>query len=105
MNPPCARDPISPQHIHPAISPRTPCVLPCPHCHDLVLIESVNCAIFRHGVFKDTMQQIPPHASKTHCDHWRNNDAIFGCGLPFRLVSARKPDHTPVFSLEPCDYI
>jgi len=25
-------------------------VLKCPHCNEYVIIEKINCAIFRHGV-------------------------------------------------------
>ena len=74
-----------------------PFVIKCPHCQDPILIEEINCAIFRHGVFKNTHQPIPPHASKVDCEEWKKKNEIYGCGKPFRLNSQRIP--------EICDYI
>ena len=37
-------------------------VIECPHCFTPVLIEKINCAIFRHGTLKSNGQQIDPHA-------------------------------------------
>lgn len=62
----------------------------CPHCNEYILIESVNCAIFRHGVFKQENgclgNQIPPHLNKELCDNLKKNNLIYGCGKPFKLV-------------------
>jgi hypothetical protein len=71
----------------------------CPHCHVFieVLIRDMNCRIFRHGVFKDTWQQIPPHSSKETIDGWLRSNLIFGCGKPFKL----SVDGQPVI----CEYI
>jgi hypothetical protein len=33
-------------------------VLECPHCKDYIIIEKINCAIFRHGVFINNNEQI-----------------------------------------------
>ena len=68
----------------------------CPHCSEEVIIEEVNCAIFRHGIFKENYQQIPPHAPKELCDQWVKDGVIYGCGKPFRLVGE---------VAEVCDYI
>ena len=27
-------------------------ILKCPHCNEYILIEKINCAIFRHGTLK-----------------------------------------------------
>jgi len=27
----------------------------CPHCNEPILIEKLNCCIFRHGIMKDTL--------------------------------------------------
>jgi hypothetical protein len=35
---------------------------------------------------KDTYEQISSHASKEECEYLKNNDLIFGCGRPFRLI-------------------
>jgi hypothetical protein len=58
----------------------------CPHCNGMVIIEQLNCAIFRHGIFKNTGKQIPPHASKEECDNWVKNNDIYGCGKPFQVI-------------------
>ena len=57
----------------------------CPHCQCNVEILQVNCAIFRHGVFKHNNQQIPPHAPKVDCENWVKKDMIHGCGKPFQV--------------------
>ncbi len=61
----------------------------CPHCNGSVVIEEMNCAIFRHGIFKTTGKQIPPHASKEECDKWVQKDEIYGCGKPFKVVEKK----------------
>lgn len=76
-------------------------VVECPHCHLSVWIEEINCAIFRHGVFRDTHVQVPPHASKTECDDLVARDLIIGCGKPFRVVVDGDANATAVV----CDYI
>lgn len=72
----------------------------CPHCHGHILVHKfeVNCAIFRHGVYKTTGQPIPPHLPKAECDRLASSELIEGCGKPFRLVQE------PVRAV-PCDYI
>lgn len=69
----------------------------CPHCDEWIWIEQFNCRIFRHGVFKNNYQQIPPHASKQECDDWSRQELIYGCGKPFRI----EEDGRVVI----CDYI
>lgn len=82
-------------------------VVECPHCKDIVLIEQINCAIFRHGAFRDTMEQIPPHATEQQCSEWQRRNLIFGCGKPFRLVAKeKKDDPTEVaYTAVICEYI
>lgn len=58
-------------------------IITCPHCHLYIEIEQVNCAIFRHGVFKSNFQQLPPHSPKEVCD---NTEVLWGCGKPFKLI-------------------
>lgn len=29
-------------------------IINCPHCDSKILINKINCKIFRHGVYKDT---------------------------------------------------
>jgi hypothetical protein len=65
-------------------TPDKPIVI-CPHCQCEVIIEEINCQIFRHGIYKATCEQFPPHASKEDCDKAIAEDAIYGCGKPFRI--------------------
>lgn len=74
-----------------------PFVVQCPHCHEWVSIDQLNCRIFRHGVWKHTMTQIHPHSSQKECEHYVEHDLIYGCGKPFQILL----DNTVV----PCDYI
>jgi hypothetical protein len=75
-------------------------ILVCPHCNNYVLIEKINCGIFRHGTLKTNNTQINPHANKEECDYYINNNLIYGCGKPFRIV--QKNDK---FIIEICEYI
>lgn len=74
----------------------------CPHCKENVLIEQLNCQIFRHGVMKTTGEQIDPHASKDICDNLFTNHLIYGCGKPFKVTL--HPDSN-TYVAEVCDYI
>jgi hypothetical protein len=71
-------------------------MLSCPHCKISIWIESVNCGIFRCGVYKHTHQQIDPHLSQAECERVKEEDLIYGCGHPFEWVQGE---------LVPCDYI
>jgi hypothetical protein len=57
----------------------------CPHCREWVCVApaDIKCKIFRHGVFKKTLQPIPPHSTKQTCDQFVARGKIFGCGKPF----------------------
>ena len=72
----------------------------CPHCNNYILIEQVNCAIFRHGIFKENMIQIDPHLSKLECDRLIKNNLIYGCGKPFRIEKINN-----IWLAIDCDYI
>ena len=61
-------------------------LLQCPHCQDIVDIIEENCRIFRHGVLKSNLQQINPHTNKEECERLTDNNLIYGCGKPFRLI-------------------
>ena len=75
-------------------------IINCPHCRELVIIEQLNCCIFRHGIIKSTGEQINPHASKSECDYLNENGLIYGCGKPFRIII-----HNEKMIVELCDYI
>lgn len=62
----------------------------CPHCGDPILIEQLNCRIFRHGTFITTGEQINPHEPKELCDLYIKNKEIYGCGKPFEIDNELK---------------
>ena len=64
-------------------------VVICPYCNEPILIEKINCAIFRHGVWKQNGQQIPPHAAKDMCEQIFAQGLIYGCGKPFRKIAIK----------------
>ena len=75
-------------------------VLKCPHCNEFIIIEKINCGIFRHGTFKNNGEQINPHSSKVECDFYVNEQAIYGCGKPFKITVSNNN-----YTIEICDYI
>jgi hypothetical protein len=76
-------------------------VVTCPHCNESILIEQLNCKIFRHGILKSNNTQINPHANKKECDYYINNNLIYGCGKPFKIVENENNELKPVI----CEYI
>jgi hypothetical protein len=77
-----------------------PFVVRCPKCSQEIIIEEINCRIFRHAVNKFTGQQMNPHASKTECDEAVIQDTIYGCASPFIIdLSGNK------WLASLCDYI
>jgi hypothetical protein len=75
-------------------------IVKCPHCNENIIIEQINCAIFRHGIYKHNLQQIDPHLNKERCDELINNNKIFGCGKPFLIKKINN-----IWESEICDYI
>ena len=73
----------------------------CPNenCKQLILIEAINCGIFRHAVYK-TGSELNPHSSKELCLSLLSKNELYGCGQPFRVRV--EGDGTLV---EKCDYI
>lgn len=61
-------------------------IIQCPHCKEFIIIDKINCAIFRHGLFKNNNKQIDPHSSKELCDYYIRENLIYGCGKPFKLI-------------------
>lgn len=39
-------------------------IIICPHCNDTIIIEKINCAIFKDGICKKNGKQINPHSTK-----------------------------------------
>lgn len=42
-------------------------VVTYPHCNGFIIINKINCSIFRHAIFKKNGKQINPHATKQMC--------------------------------------
>ena len=76
-------------------------VVICPHCNEFMLIEELNCCIFRHGVFIKNNKQMDPHSSKELCDYYINNKKIYGCGKPYKIIIDENNNYIAI----KCDYI
>ena len=61
-------------------------ILFCPHCGGGVIIEQINCAIFRHGYYIGG-GQINPHMPKIECEKLIEEKKIYGCGGPFKYIA------------------
>ena len=75
-------------------------ILKCPHCDEYIIIEKLNCGIFRHGQLISNGKQIEPHTPKNICDYYILNNLIYGCGKPFRILLIDNK-----FVIEICEYI
>jgi hypothetical protein len=60
-------------------------VISCPHCFEQILIEELNCCIFRHGILIESGKQIDPHSSEELCNYYVQEKRIYGCGKPFQI--------------------
>ncbi len=79
-------------------------VVSCPHCLTPVLIEKLNCRIFRHGTLIHNGQQINSHETKEVCDYFVSNNMIYGCSKPFLIIENEKNDKHEYVAVK-CDYI
>ena len=75
-------------------------IVKCPNCDELVIIQQINCGIFRHAVLISNNQQINPHASKIECENLINKKLIYGCGKPFKIIK-----NGEIFMTMICNYI
>jgi hypothetical protein len=75
-------------------------IFTCPHCEGQIEVDKtqVNCAIFRHAIYKKNLNQVNPHLDKEVCDKLVQDDSVYGCCKPFRINVDRK-------IVEICDYI
>lgn len=73
----------------------------CPHCGEPVLIEKINCGIFRHAIIKTTSKQVSPHLNKEGCEKLIQNKLIYGCCKPFQIIKTRENG----FEIRVCEYI
>lgn len=67
----------------------------CPKCDNLIEVEfnQLNCREFVHGYFYNKVNdsiilthQVNPHASLEECKRLLDNNAIVGCGKPFKII-------------------
>lgn len=61
-------------------------IIMCPHCNSDVIIESINCGIFRHGINISNYMQLNPHENEFNILNLINKNLIFGCGKPFQII-------------------
>lgn len=64
-------------------------IIYCPHCKGAIEIESINCMIFRHAIYKDG-QPYNPHATDEQIENDINN--ILGCGIMFKYDGINQPE-------------
>ncbi len=76
-------------------------IVECPHCKQFIIIEKINCGVFRHGTYIYNGEQINPHLSKKICDDLVDKKVIFGCGKPFKITIIENNK----YNIEICDYI
>lgn len=81
-------------------------IVECPHCKVQILIEQLNCCIFRHAIFKNNGKQIDPHTNKNLCDIYIQQNLIYGCGKPFKIIeNISVTTKCDKFIAIACDYI
>jgi hypothetical protein len=78
----------------------------CPHCQEYVSIKEkdIQCGIFRHAVYRNNYQPIPPHSSKIECETLVSTNKVFGCAKPFQ-VRPCPLDITGEYQIVACDYL
>jgi hypothetical protein len=78
----------------------------CIHCQEPFVIahNEFNCRILRHGVYKNNLQPINPHASKDECDGLVKDELIFGCAKPLQIIETADGS-VDKYAIIVCDYI
>lgn len=61
----------------------------CPWCNNNVEILKINCAIFRHAVYKKNGKQINQHLSETECKKLLDKNLVYGCCKPFKVINGK----------------
>lgn len=74
----------------------------CPHCNETFIVskKDINCAIFRHAVYRNNMNPINPHMKQEECENLLNRGEVYGCAKPFKIVMKNG-----IYTTEICDYI
>jgi hypothetical protein len=75
------------------------CIIKCPHCSDYIIINKINCGIFRHGIIIKTGKQINPHTNEKICNNYIKKKKIYGCGKPYKVIKEEG-----IFKALICDY-
>ena len=75
----------------------------CPSCFTgiQVHISQINCRIFRHAAYKNTLTPIHPHAPKEVCEMLVQTGQVYGCAKPFMLGLDSNGD----FVVSECEYV
>jgi hypothetical protein len=76
-------------------------IIQCPHCNMWVIIEQLNCGIFRHGQYISNWNFVEPHMPKAQCERLLQENKVFGCMKPFRIIKTKDDE----WNAEICDYI
>ena len=76
-------------------------VVECPHCKIPVIIDKLNCAIFRHAVYKKNNKFINPHTGLKTMNSLMKKNLLYGCGNPFKIIIGEDNK----IEVEKCDYI
>tara|TARA_B100000795_G_C22788152_1_gene435601 strand:+ start:881 stop:1081 length:201 start_codon:yes stop_codon:yes gene_type:complete len=63
-------------------------------------ILELNCKIYRHGMYKQTLLQIDPHMKKVDCERLFREGLIYGCGKPFKIIMEEGK-----YRIEKCEYL
>jgi hypothetical protein len=82
----------------------------CPWCdNDDFLVHttrrSISCTIYRHGVFKKNHFQIQPHLTEEKCKTLIENEEIYGCAKPIRIIIVKDTKTEElVYYFQKCEY-
>ena len=77
----------------------------CPQCNVPIIIEKLNCGVFRHASYIHNNEQIPPHSSKEICDQLLADNKINGCGKPFQIIKVFSDTNKVEWNVTKCEYI
>jgi hypothetical protein len=78
-------------------------VVNCPHCSEPIIIEQLNCGIFRHGQYKNSDRQVSPHMPKEKCLKLLEEKKVIGCMGPFKVINHNNEKEE--WKAIVCDYI
>lgn len=63
-------------------------IISCPNCGGMIEIESINCMIFRHAIYKDG-RPYNPHSTDQQVE--QDKEHILGCGVQFKYDGTNEP--------------